>query len=57
MALAVVLLVSAGLVLRSLWALQHVRLGFEPSGVLTMRVALPEPTYDTARRWSSSTPT
>ena len=44
MALAVVLLVSAGLVLRSLWALQHVRLGFEPAGVLTLRVALPEPT-------------
>jgi predicted permease len=47
MALAVVLLVSAGLVLRSLWALQHVRLGFEPAGVLTMRVALPEASYDT----------
>ncbi len=50
MALAVVLLVSAGLVLRSLWALQHVRLGFEPAGVLTMRVALPEPTYDTSAK-------
>ncbi|HET6319089.1 MAG TPA: FtsX-like permease family protein, partial [Chloroflexota bacterium] len=46
MALAVVLLVSAGLVLRSLWALQHVRLGFEPAGVLTLRVALPTATYD-----------
>jgi len=50
MALAVVLLVSAGLVLRSLWALQHVRLGFEPSGVLTLRVALPEATYDTSAK-------
>ena len=50
MALAVVLLVSAGLVLRSLWALQHVRLGFEPAGVLTLRVALPEPTYDTSAK-------
>ena len=50
MALAVVLLVSAGLVLRSLWALQHVRLGFEPTGVLTLRVALPEPTYDTSAK-------
>jgi predicted permease len=50
MALAVVLLVSAGLVLRSLWALQHVRLGFEPAGVLTLRVALPEATYDTSAK-------
>jgi putative ABC transport system permease protein len=45
MALAVVLLVGAGLMLRSLWALQRVPLGFEPSGVLTMRVALPAATY------------
>jgi putative ABC transport system permease protein len=47
MALAVVLLVSAGLVLRSLWALQQIHLGFEPKGVLTMRVALPQASYDT----------
>ena len=46
MALAVVLLVGAGLMLRSLWALQRVPLGFEPSGVLTMRVALPGASYE-----------
>jgi putative ABC transport system permease protein len=46
MALAVVLLVGAGLMLRSLWALQRVPLGFEPSGVLTMRIALPAASYD-----------
>ncbi|HXW06611.1 MAG TPA: ABC transporter permease [Vicinamibacterales bacterium] len=45
MALAVVLLVGAGLMLRSLWSLQRVPLGFEPSGVLTMRVALPAASY------------
>jgi putative ABC transport system permease protein len=45
MALAVVLLVGAGLMLRSLWALQRVPLGFEPGGVLTMRLALPVATY------------
>jgi putative ABC transport system permease protein len=45
MALAVVLLVGAGLMLRSLWALQRVPLGFEASQVLTMRVALPQASY------------
>ena len=46
MALAVVLLVGAGLTLRSLWALQRVPLGFDPSGVLTMRLALPAASYE-----------
>ena len=45
MALAVVLLVGAGLMLRSLWALQSTPLGLQPSNVLTMRVALPAESY------------
>jgi predicted permease len=45
MAMAVVLLVGAGLMLRSLWALQRVPIGFEPSNVLTMRVSLPASSY------------
>ncbi len=45
MALAVILLVGAGLMLRSLWSLQRIDLGFNPTGVLTMRVSLPEATY------------
>ncbi len=46
MALAVVLLVSAGLALRSLWALRQVELGFDPRNVLTLRLALPQAGYE-----------
>ena len=46
MALAVILLVGAGLMLRSLWALQRVPLGFDPTGVLTIRIALPAASYE-----------
>ena len=50
MALAVVLLVGAGLMLRSLWSLQRVQLGFDPSGVLTMRLSLPQAGYANAEQ-------
>src|SRR6185503_12734577 len=46
-AVAVVLLVGAGLFLRSAWRLQQVPLGFDTSGVLTARLALPPERYAT----------
>jgi putative ABC transport system permease protein len=45
-ALSIVLLVSAGLLLRALWSVQHVDPGFRTTGILTMRTALPRPRYD-----------
>jgi putative ABC transport system permease protein len=44
-ALALVLLVGAGLLLKTFVALNHVDLGFEPHNVLTMRIALLGPAY------------
>jgi predicted permease len=49
-ALAVVLLTGAGLMARTLWSLYAIDLGFRPNGVLTMRLDLPEATYDTPKR-------
>lgn len=42
---AVVLLVGAGLFVRSAWRLQQVPLGFETRGVLSARLALPQERY------------
>jgi putative ABC transport system permease protein len=48
---AVVLLVGAGLLIRSFVELQHVSPGFEPRGVLAMQVSLPQNKYaDAAAR-------
>ncbi len=50
-AASVVLLISAGLLLRALWRIQSVDPGFRADSVLTLRTALPMPKYDsTARR-------
>jgi putative ABC transport system permease protein len=45
-ALSVVLLIGAGLLLKSYRALTRTDLGFEAHGVLTFRVTLPEASYD-----------
>src|SRR6185436_12712320 len=44
-AMAVVLLVAAGLLVRSFAELQRVQLGFVPERVLTMRLSLPREKY------------
>ena len=45
MVATVVLLVSAGLLLRALWRVQAVDPGFRTAGIMTMRTALPLPKY------------
>ncbi len=54
-----VILIVAGLLLRSLWQLQRVNPEFDPHGVFTAEVALPETKYavraDADRFWSALT--
>ena len=42
-ALSLVLMIAAGLLLRSFWDLLNVQLGFSPQSVITVRTRLPEP--------------
>lgn len=43
--LSLILLISAGLLIRSFWGLQSVPLGFDPENVLTLRMTLPSARY------------
>ena len=52
-AIAVMLLIGAGLLIRSLLALQNVDPGFDPNYVLTMRVDLPQQKYNTPEKTSN----
>ena len=45
LALALVLLIGAGLMVKAFWKLQQVDAGVRPDHVLTMRVTLPQPAY------------
>lgn len=50
LAVAVVLLVVAGLLIKSLWRLQNVNSGMQPDNVMTFNLALPETRYKTDRQ-------
>ena len=47
-ALSLMLLIGAGLMIRSLWMLQGINPGFDPNGVLTMNLSMPDKTFDSA---------
>jgi putative ABC transport system permease protein len=53
MAFATMLLVGAALLIQSFVRLQHVRLGFEPDGVITARISLPGAAYPDGVRISA----
>ena len=50
LAIAVVLLVGAGLLLQSFWRLQHVSSGLDPRNILTFNVSLPEVRYSSEKQ-------
>jgi predicted permease len=52
-ALSTVLLIGAGVMLQTLMALRRVDAGFDPNGVLTMAVRLPDTRYPTSAQRSS----
>jgi len=49
-ALAVVLVIGSGLMIRAFWKLQKVNVGFEPDGVMSFSVNLPASNYDNPNR-------
>ncbi len=50
LAVAVVLLVIAGLLIQSLWRLQNVNSGLQPDNVLTYNIVLPETRYNSDKQ-------
>jgi putative ABC transport system permease protein len=50
LAIAVVLLVGAGLLIQSFWRLQHVDSGLQPHSILTFNVAVPEVRYSSEKQ-------
>ncbi|HYL62412.1 MAG TPA: ABC transporter permease [Candidatus Methylomirabilis sp.] len=50
LAMALVLLISCGLMLRAFWKLQEVHTGLKADDVITMRVSLPSATYTTSAK-------
>jgi putative ABC transport system permease protein len=50
LAIAVVLLVGAGLLIQSFWRLQHVNSGLQAQNVLTFNVSLPEARYSSEKQ-------
>src|SRR5437016_1824142 len=50
LAIAVVLLVGAGLLIQSLWRLQHVSPGLQPQNILTFNVSLPDVCYSSEKQ-------
>jgi predicted permease len=48
--MSVVLLISAGLLIRAVWRIQSIDPGFVPERVITLQTALPRPKYDLTLR-------
>jgi putative ABC transport system permease protein len=49
LALALVLLIGSGLMVRAFWKLQEVDIGIRPQGLMTMRLALPASVYTSSQ--------
>ena len=52
-ALALVLLIGAGLMIKSFWRLQNADLGLDPKNVMTLEVLLPDYKYGEPKKWAA----